>query len=237
MSTSGPAVPGSMILAEWFGPTVQGEGPSAGQLAVFVRLSRCNLSCSWCDTAYTWDWRRYDPQLESRRVPIGDVIGWVRGVLAPLLVITGGEPLIQQPAVTALAVAARLAGQRVEIETNGTIAPTAALTAVTDQFNVSAKLANSGQRAADRIRGDVLAAFAATGKAVFKFVAASVADLDEISALVPLLGGRPVWVMPEGRTETAVVHGLRALAGPVIERGWNLSGRLHVLAWGDQRGR
>ncbi len=237
MTAGGWPLPVTLILAERFGPTVQGEGPSAGQQAVFVRLSRCNLSCSWCDTPYTWDWQHHDPRLESRRVPIGDVISWVLSIPAPLLVITGGEPLIQQPAVTALAAAARNDRRRVEVETNGTIVPTAALIAAVDQFNVSAKLANSGQRTADRINTDALAAFAATGKAVFKFVAASVGDLDEISDLVPLLGGLPVWVMPEGTTEAAVVSGLRELAGPVIARGWNLSCRLHVLAWGDQRGR
>jgi organic radical activating enzyme len=237
VTADGRPSPGTLILAERFGPTLQGEGPSAGQLAVFVRLSRCNLSCSWCDTPYTWDWRRHDPSLESRRVPVGDVISWVLSVPAPLLVITGGEPLIQQPAVTALAIAARNGRRRVEIETNGTIAPTDALTAAVDQFNVSAKLANSGQHPASRLNAGALAAFAATGKAVFKFVAARVADLDEISDLVPLLGGLPVWVMPEGTTEAAVLGGLRELAGPVIARGWNLSCRLHVLAWGDQRGR
>jgi 7-carboxy-7-deazaguanine synthase len=41
VTAGGPALPGRLILAEQFGPTVQGEGPSAGQLAVFVRLSRC----------------------------------------------------------------------------------------------------------------------------------------------------------------------------------------------------
>jgi 7-carboxy-7-deazaguanine synthase len=52
VNAGGSAMPRRLILAEQFGPTVQGEGPSAGQLAVFVRLSRCNLSCN-CATLRT----------------------------------------------------------------------------------------------------------------------------------------------------------------------------------------
>jgi organic radical activating enzyme len=59
-----------LLVAEMFGPTFQGEGPSAGQRAVFVRTSRCNLSCSWCDTPHTWDWSRFDPHAEARRIPV-----------------------------------------------------------------------------------------------------------------------------------------------------------------------
>lgn len=42
-----------LLVAERFGPTLQGEGPSVGQPSLFIRLSRCNLSCAFCDTPYT----------------------------------------------------------------------------------------------------------------------------------------------------------------------------------------
>ena len=47
-------------VSEVFGPTIQGEGPHAGRRVYFVRLGGCNLSCSWCDSAYTWDGETYD---------------------------------------------------------------------------------------------------------------------------------------------------------------------------------
>ena len=40
--------------------SIQGEGVSAGTPTVFLRLATCNLACTWCDTRYTWDWRRFD---------------------------------------------------------------------------------------------------------------------------------------------------------------------------------
>jgi len=49
----------TLRVAELFGPTVQGEGPAAGERAAFVRLSGCPLACAWCDTPYTWDAGRF----------------------------------------------------------------------------------------------------------------------------------------------------------------------------------
>src|SRR4029077_1876553 len=105
-----------------------------------------------------------------------------------------------------------------------------------DQWNVSPKLANAAVKRDRRFRPDVLRTFAATGRAVFKFVVASVGDLDEVAEMVAECSLSEVWIMPEGRDPGTVSARLQGLAPAVLERGWNLSSRLHVLLWGDARG-
>ena len=227
----------SLAVSELFGPTLQGEGPSAGRLASFIRLSGCPLRCQWCDTPWTWDWTRFNRRAEQRRIGTADVLTWALGQTPRLIVITGGEPLIQARQLTGLAATLTANGHEVEIETSGTIAPPPALAIDGVRFNVSPKLANSGIPAARRIRAGALRALASQGNARFKFVATGLADLDEIAELRDAYGLDPVWVMPEGTSSTAVLGGMRMLADAVIARGWNLSSRLHVLLWEDTRGR
>jgi 7-carboxy-7-deazaguanine synthase len=82
-----------------------------------------------------------------------------------------------------------------------------------------------------------LEAFAATGSAVFKFVASSVADLDRIAELAAVHRLAPVWVMPEGATAEAVIAATRVLADAVAARNWHFTTRLHMLAFTGARGR
>ncbi|MFV2013595.1 MULTISPECIES: 7-carboxy-7-deazaguanine synthase QueE [unclassified Micromonospora] len=228
---------GGLLVAEMFA-TVQGEGPSCGQQALFVRLSRCNLSCPSCDTPYTWDWSRFDPAREATRRSTDAVLRWVLDQPTRLVMVTGGEPLLQQAELVPLLAELAAAGRRVEVETNGTVVPDPAVADLVD-WNVSPKLASfSAPR--DQLRrtvGEALEAFARTGRARFKFVASGPADLDEIAGLQQRFGLDPVWVMPEGTAADQVLTGLRGLADEVVRRGWNLTSRLHVLAWGDTRGR
>lgn len=231
MTEPGP----TLVVSEVFGPTFQGEGPSAGRAAAFVRLGRCNLACSWCDTPYTWDWDRYDPAVELTTMAVEDVVERLDATGAGLVVVTGGEPLLQQRHLLPLLEALRARGRRVEVETGGTIAP-ALPEGLVDGWNVSPKLASSGMPAERRLRPDALRAFAATGRAVFKFVVREPSELDEVAAVVDEHGLAPVWVMPEGTDEATVLARLRELAPHVVGRGWNLTPRLHVLVWGDRRG-
>jgi 7-carboxy-7-deazaguanine synthase len=230
----------SLVVAECFGdtlPTFQGEGPSAGTPALFIRLSRCNLACTWCDTRYTWDWEHYDPGRESVRMPVPDLVAWALRFAPQMVVITGGEPLLQQAVLVPLVGELLAGGKRIEIETNGTIIADPSLFARHVQFNVSPKLANSGMAETRRIIAPVIRGFAASGRAVFKFVARETADLAEIDVLAKRFGISPVYVMPEGRTAGQLLHVTQALAGEVAARGWHLTQRLHIFAFGDGRGR
>jgi len=234
-----PDVERDLVVNEMFGPTFQGEGPSTGRYARFLRLFGCHLACVWCDSAQTHDRRRYNLDAEQRIISIEDVLSWLSGGPAGLVVITGGEPLLQPPVVERLvdAISERQLATDIEIETSGTIAPTTMITSAVTRFNVSPKLAHSRLRHHQRIRPAVLKNLAASGKAIWKFVVQDVADLDEIHELVTAYDLHPVWVMPEGTDSTTVLARMRLLADPVLARGWNLSTRLHTLLWENDRGR
>lgn len=226
-----------LLVSEIFGPTFQGEGPSIGQRAVFLRLARCQFNCSWCDTPYTWDTRRYDLSAETRRMSQAQVLDELMAPDAPLVVISGGEPLLQQDRLTWLIDVCRARRRRVEIETNGAVVPSRGVLGATHRFNVSPKLANSGMPAERRINPAALRTFVKSGKAVFKFVVEGPGDLEEIAMLEGEHHLAPIWVMPLGTTESQVLSGARTVAQQVLAYGWNLTTRLHVLLWGDVRGR
>ena len=109
--------------------SLQGEGPSAGKPCAFVRLSRCNLACVWCDTAYTWHFEgdnrphrsgeTYERKANQIRLSEEYTAARIAALGKPRLVVTGGEPLLQAPALARML--ALLPEMAVEIETNGAI--------------------------------------------------------------------------------------------------------------------
>lgn len=224
----------TLVTCETF-VSIQGEGPLTGQHAAFVRFGHCNLTCSWCDTEHSWNWAKFHPEQETRRVAVTEISSWVREQDVDLVVVTGGEPLLQQSALARLA--DLCAPARIQVESNGTRIPAPEVTAAVDLFVASPKLAHSGVPQGRRLIPEALRALTATGRVAWKFVVTRRSDLDEIEALVDgldLVG--PIWVMPEGRTTRQVLGRARRLAAPVIERGWNLSLRQQTLLWGDLRG-
>lgn len=243
-----------LLVSEVFGPTLQGEGPSIGTPCVFIRLGGCNLNCSWCDTPYTWAFteRRaemhhskkvYDPKTELRRISDEEIVRQIREEFEfteGLIVISGGEPFLQQGAIERFI---RYLNSRYplaydfEIETAGTIMPSPALCKLGVQFNVSPKLEHSGNDPEKAIKPAVLKAFADAG-AVFKFVAARSTDLPQIWTVANAadLPEERIWVMPEGITANDVVKHMRNLQYGVIKRRWHLTTRLQILLWGNEKG-
>lgn len=231
----------SLVLAECFGPTAQGEGPTAGRTASFIRLGGCNLACKWCDTPYTWDARRYNLRQELTRAPVAGILAEVERHGAAMAVVTGGEPLLhqRQEGWQTLLDGLKKLDKRVEIETNGTITPDAYTIACTDGFNVSPKLANAGMTEARRIRPEVLKALRDTGKAIFKFVCRTAADVDTVAALVTDLDipETMVWIMPEGASREVLAITTANTADRAVFYRFNFTHRLHILIWGSERGR
>ena len=90
--------------------SIQGESRRAGEPCVFVRLTACDLRCSWCDTAYAF--------YEGSKREVNDVVAEVEKYACPLVEITGGEPLLQED-VYPLMDRLLASGHTVMIETGG----------------------------------------------------------------------------------------------------------------------
>jgi len=233
------ARPSRVNVNEIFGPTIQGEGPHMGHRVGFLRLAGCNLSCSWCDTPYSWDWTRYDKNAESHPMEVADVAAKVNEMGVTRLILTGGEPMLQQGRIPELY---RLTGCAIDVETNGTRAPKAEVVEAVDLFCVSPKLAHAQDPEERRIVEDAMFAFgklAQTKKAIFKFVAEQESDFEEIRQIVERyeIPNSAVWIMPEGMTISDHLEHLQLIANAVVEAGWNLTTRIHVLAWETERRR
>jgi 7-carboxy-7-deazaguanine synthase len=236
--------PDHLVVSEVFGPTFQGEGPHAGQHAYFVRLGLCNLACTWCDTKWTWDWDNYDPDQELTIMTPADVFAAVWdlvpiGVPPSRIVISGGEPLIQQRALYSFVQTAAHAGFRMEIETAGTLQPSGDLIDWVDSWNVSPKLDHSGNAKNKRYKPSVLYEFTQL-RTAFKFVVTHPSDLHEVEGIVEEcdIPRYQVWIMPEGVTPESTLAHAQAVANDVLQRGWNLTMRQHVQLWPDiHRGR
>jgi 7-carboxy-7-deazaguanine synthase len=221
--------------------SIQGEGPTCGVPSIFVRLAMCNLRCTFCDTRYTWDWSRHDPAAETMELGAPEVerrVAALAGDAIRNVVVTGGEPMLQEEELAVLAGRLRSRGHRIEVETNGTLAPRPALAAEVAQWNVSPKLQSSGNPAEREVPA-ALRWFAAEPGACFKLVIAGPDDVEEAAALVSRYGvpGERVILMPEGTHPEILIERSRWLALRCQELGFRLGTRLHVHLFGAARGK
>lgn len=143
--------------------SIQGESSYAGLPCVFVRLTACNLRCSWCDTAYAFT--------KGSAMSLDEIIIKVRAHAFPLVEITGGEPLLQ-PAVLPLMIALCDAGKTVLLETGGSLD----ITPVDLRVTIIMDLKCPGSGECDKNRYANLRHL--TAKDEVKFVIADRADYD-----------------------------------------------------------
>lgn len=214
-------------IAELF-HSLQGEGPSAGTPAHFLRLQGCDVGCTWCDTKYTWD------PAGGRKLDLGVTFAELRALgEADLLVITGGEPL-SHPLVGVLIALALESWPRVEIETSGLVAPPLENAGLF--YNVSPKLPSVTPRWQETWAN--VAEFAADPNSTFKLVVGGEADEADALRLIRehALPRARTSLMPEGLTDAAVREHAVRLAETCKREGLRLTPRLHVWLWGARRG-
>ncbi len=234
--------------------SIQGEGASMGQAVAFVRLSRCNLACTWCDTAYTWhfdsqysgddtahrDGEVFDRKANQITLDVADIAARIAKLGQKRLVITGGEPLLQAAPLADLVeqLSDLVPDMAFEIETNGTVPVPPRLDIRLDQFNVSPKLAHSGNAAELALIPEQLAFYAADRRAFFKFVIATPDDVEEVLTIQRryAIAGHRIYLMPEGVDADMLTQRSKWLVNSCIINGLAYSNRQHIYIFGDSRG-
>lgn len=239
-----------MRVSELYGPggVAQGEGALLGIPMPFLRLAGCNLSCSWCDSAYTWqagyEYTDMTPeQVVERLLALAKTetrgsCGWVS--------ITGGEPTIYASEVYAVCALLRRHHMRAIIETNG-LRPITAFDLPNVFVSCSPKLPGSGQDSTAR-RAKVARLVAARRaspvkreRTQYKFVIAHPDDLEALPDycaevgidLSGAPGSSPVYVQPDGYI-TPIDSYLDALAWlqGAAPRGVRVTPQVHRLIHG-----
>lgn len=207
----------NLIVNEIFS-AIQGEGPAVGMPTIFVRLSKCNLSCKWCDTKY---------HTEGKTMTIEQVIKEIQKLKIKDITFTGGEPLLQEKGLGELM--DKLGDKYYySIETNGTILANELF----DRIVVSPKK--------QAIKNNVLKSYSrdiSWAKIYFKFVYENKNDLwwEDVITQNNIL--KPfVYIMPEGATRKQQMKKMPEVIDYCIKKELKFGARIHVLAFDTRRG-
>ncbi len=218
--------------------SIQGEGPNFGKPAIFLRTAQCNLKCTWCDTKYTWDWENYDYTKEVKEMTLEEIKEQLLDFEIKHLVITGGEPLLQQDDLADL-LSFLKPDFYVEIETNCTILPNKMLTDLVDQWNVSPKTENSGNPLELYENNECYYFFANQENCFFKYVVEDESDIPEIKKFVTKynIPENHVQLMTQASTKEEISAREKSISELAKANNFLFSPRLHVAMWGAQRGK
>lgn len=237
--------------------SVQGEGSTVGTPAVFLRLANCNLLCggkgtikdkklhdgaTWrCDTIETW--------LKGSDIAIDDLITTFlrKGYLGHLedgahLVITGGEPLLQQDALIEFLGKLKKTLNvtiKVELETNGTIKAKKELLMMLDYIHISIKLSNSGMPLEKRftMQGkEFIKELMTNWQGIdleFKVVISTLDDINELRDFASnlLIKNKMITLMPAASNRDQLEHNLLFCVEYAKKYHYKISSRLQIEIW------
>ena len=256
-----------LVISEKF-LSHQGEGRTAGKLAYFIRLAGCNLTCginhdtfskakkegwtqeqiveakasnaSWvCDTMSTW----MDGQSKTFEELLFELNldGFIKAMLdGANLIITGGEPLLWQKNIIKFLrfLSHNGISPNIEVETNGTVLPSAEVDAFVSYWNVSPKLSSSAMPEGKRIVNESLEYFSRNEKSIFKFVIGRAEDLIEVLELVSTFSieKRKVWLMPAASSIEELLSRNKLVAELALKHGFNFTSRLQVEIYNKTTG-
>lgn len=219
--------------------SIQGEGPHIGVPAIFLRLSGCNLRCVWCDSKFTWNMK------SGKQMSTKQIIKALKKYPCKHLIITGGEPLLQQSAIRELleelnsdnSLSTKKSTKShtyfIEIETSGSIQPQ--INELINQYNCSPKLSNSKNR---QINYQLSLPKFPKEKTWYKFVVDQPSDLGEIKKFIKdhKLPKDKIILIPQGITKIDILKRSKWLAETCKKENWRFSTRLHIEIWGNRRG-
>lgn len=243
----------SLVISETF-YSIQGEGPTCGTPAVFLRLAGCNLNCPGfsykdpdtqehlgCDTALVW--RQGKRQSASEIIEHWKEENWIRALdNGAHLVITGGEPTLQQEKLLHFIEALDRTTKRptyIEMETNATRLLDPQLLQRLQQINASPKLSHAGEPESKTYQPEVLKQLVECDRVIFKFVMANPSDINEVKQrFMDRFGIAPqrIWLMPEGGTPEAIQSKAPWIVELCKRYYFHYSPRLHIDIWGETTG-
>lgn len=213
-------------VSEIFGNTIQGEGPFTGVPATFIRLHGCKNYCPYCDSKYSW-------QGEPTKMSMAEIYAKVNTFRDQLIVLTGGEPLMQPDVVKDFCNHYTETPYKLQIETSGKVSVTEELAETMCAQAVvicSPKYLNGIWFTAPDFDASIID--------YFKFV---VRDINDILAILLFIAEYDidhtrVYLMPEGASRAEQIQKMPFVVEQCVKHGFKMSPRLHVLIWDTKRG-
>jgi organic radical activating enzyme len=216
--------------------SIQGEGKTIGTPSIFLRLTNCNLLCkskNWvCDTIKVW---KKGNEIEIKEILNLDYIDKLKN--GAHLVISGGEPLLQQKQIINLInyLKIEIANLFIEIETNGTIEPDYELINLVNQWNCSPKLSNTNIELKQRYNEIALKTLLSLNTQ-FKFVVNNESDILEILKNYSFIDKSKIILMPAGENIKQLEKIRLEVVNLCLKYNLKYTDRLHIVIWNKKTG-